>query len=97
MLNRMEIPYKYEAPLQIGSNLTVYPDFTILNVSLRKELIWEHFGMMDDADYCQNVLLKINTYREHNYFEGDNLITSFESLTQPIRTKQIEEMIKHYI
>ena len=48
----MGIPYRYEYPLYTTGYGTIYPDFTILVVSSRKEVYLEFFGMMDDPGYC---------------------------------------------
>ena len=47
------IPYKYECPLTLKNGITIYPDFTILNVKERKVIYWEHRGMMDDKEYAK--------------------------------------------
>ena len=49
-LDRAGIPYRYEFPASIKGWGTLYPDFTCLDVRTRKEIIWEHFGLMGDPD-----------------------------------------------
>ena len=66
MLDEVGIPFLYEKPLKLYS-IVVHPDFTLLNLRERKEVYWEHFGMMDDAEYKNNTLLKIGEY-EAMYF-----------------------------
>lgn len=97
MLDRLGVPYKYEKPLRLRGYGTVHPDFTLLNVPKRKEIVWEHFGMMDDCSYCEKALLKMDSYQKSGYFHGDNLIITFESSVNPINTKQIEGFIRHYL
>lgn len=96
MLNKNNIPYKYECPLRIN-NYTIYPDFTMLNVKKRKVLYWEHFGMMGDTEYCNNALKKILSYSNGNIIIGDKLIATFESLNVPIDVKQINKLINYYL
>jgi len=96
-LNRRGSPYKYECPLELVSYGTVYPDFTILNVKERKEIYWEHLGLMDDHDYREKNLNKIVYYESNDYFPGDRLILTFETARQPLTTKMIEMMIKKYL
>ena len=48
VLNREGVPYRYEYPIYIKGIGKIYPDFTVLNIGIRKEMIWDHFGMMDD-------------------------------------------------
>ena len=93
----MGIPYKYEASLDLKGYGIVYPDFKVLKVSKRKELYWEHFGMMDDQNYVEKVLKKINSYEKSNYFPGDKLIITYESKAMPLRKQTIEEIIKQFL
>lgn len=95
-LHKHNIPYKYEAPFYLSGYGTVYPDFTVLNVRLRKEYLWEHLGMMDDAIYVEKALKKIDTYEKNNIFLGEKLILTHETSLRPINTRIIERMIECY-
>lgn len=55
------IPYRYEYPLEMKGNIIVYPDFTILRMPERTEVYLEHLGKMDDRDYVDSVMFKLNT------------------------------------
>ena len=68
----MNIPYKYEAPIQLKGYGTVYPDFTLLNVRTREIYYWEHLGMMDNQEYIQKTFVKINTFVINGIFPGKN-------------------------
>lgn len=96
-LNRFGIPYRYEYPIKLNGFGLVHPDFTCLNVRTRKEYIWEHFGMMGNAEYTRNNIEKINTYTMNGYCLGKNMIATFESYEQPIWTRVIENIIKEYL
>ena len=93
-LKRLNVPYRYEYPLKLKGGQTFYPDFLCLNVRTRHELIWEHFGMMDDADYLKKALWKLQLYNDNDYFLGFNLIITMESLRSPIKNRQFEQIIK---
>lgn len=95
-LTKHNIPYRYEAPIYLNGYGTVYPDFTILNIRLRKELFWEHLGMMDDASYVEKALEKIDTYQKNNIFPGEKLILTHESAYRPLNTRIIDRMIECY-
>ena len=43
MLNHMGLPYRYECPVVIRGVGTFYPDFTILDISERTQVYYEHF------------------------------------------------------
>ena len=94
-LNRLQVPYHYEKPLRLN-NKVVYPDFTILNVSQRKTIYWEHFGLMDDQTYRDNALAKIKLYEECQYFQGDRLIITFETAHTSLGTTQVINLINYF-
>ncbi len=96
-LNRLYVPYRYEYPLKLKGGQTFHPDFLCLNVRSRREFIWEHFGMMDDAEYLKKALWKLQLYNDNDYFPGINLIITMESLRSPIKTCQLEQIIKNYL
>lgn len=95
-LTRLGIPYRYEFPIRLKI-YTVHSDFYCLNLRTRQEFIWEHFGMMDDLEYAQNAVSKIQNYQKNGYFPGKNLITTFETKASPISTKQIEQIAREYL
>lgn len=97
LLNREGIPYRYEYPVYLDGVGQVYPDFTVLNVRLRKEIFWEHFGMMDDPDYAEKTIQKIASYETNGYFPGENLILTYETKNNPINQKLIMLMIERYL
>ena len=90
------IPYRYEYPLYLENYGTVYPDFTVLNVRLRREYIHEHFGMMDDLEYVEKAVQKINAYQAAGYFPGENLIITMETKSQPLDVRLVKKMIEKY-
>lgn len=96
-LYMMGIPYRYEYPLKMAGVGTVYPDFTILKVSSRREIVLEHFGMMDNPDYCEKALRKINSYAKNGYILGDNLLVTFESSTIPLDARDVQKMMEKHI
>lgn len=91
------IPYRYECPVYIKGIGRFYPDFTVLNVKKRKEIYWEHLGMMDDATYVESAIQKIAIYEQNGIFPGDNLILTYETKKTPINQKIVRIMIRQYI
>lgn len=96
MLKALNIPYKYECPLQLG-NIIVYPDFTILDVKDRQEKYLEHFGMMGDLDYVNNMMLKITTYEQNNIFLGERLLCTFESANRPLNIAVLKNKLTVFV
>lgn len=91
------IPYKYEYPLVLKGFGKIYPDFICLNVRKRKEIRWEHFGMMSQAEYCKSALKKMECYAKAGYTNGKEVIFSYESAEYPINTTTIDDMIDRYL
>ena len=72
------IPYKYECPLIVGGH-TLHPDFTILDIRSRKEIYWEHFGMVDNEKYAINAFKRIYGYCAAGTAGMGNLIITCEA------------------
>lgn len=100
-LARLGIPYRYEFPLKLKKNksqcILVHPDFTCLNVRLRREFLWEHLGMMDSPDYAHAAILKMTMYRDNGYFEGERLILSMEASDNPLSPQDVEILAREFL
>ena len=96
MLNQRGIPYRYECAIYLDNNTKFFPDFTILNVRKRKVIYHEHFGMMNDPDYCESVVYKLASYNRNGYFLGDDLTCTWESEKHPFNVREFERTIEHY-
>lgn len=95
-LTDRKIPYHYEKPLFLGK-ITVYPDFTILDLSHRKEIYYEHFGRMDDPTYADNAVQKINAYAKAGFILGDSLIATFETKDHPLDSGVLRNTFEKYV
>ncbi len=93
-LNLLGIPYKYECPILLEGNIEIYPDFTILDVKNRREIYLEHFGLMDDSDYVDNVICKLNTYERNGIFLGVNLFITHETSKVPLNSRTLDKYLK---
>lgn len=96
-LYMLKIPYIYEMPLQFKGSIMIHPDFTVLNKRTRKEYHWEHFGLMEKENYCENAIKKINTYEQNNIYQGKKLLVTYETSTQPLNTKRLEGLIQEFL
>lgn len=90
----MKIPYRYEYPIKLKGNITIYPDFTILKMPERKEVYLEHFGMMDNPDYISTTLQKIDTYADNGIYIGGQLFITYETGKKTINTKALGKMFQ---
>lgn len=93
ILEELSVPFFYEKPLRL-KRIVVHPDFTLLNIKERKEVYWEHFGMMDDREYRDDALMKIREYEANGFCQFDSVIWTFESAKCPINTREIRNLIK---
>lgn len=57
----------------------IHPDFTILDLKNRREIYWEHRGMMDDEEYARNTVVRIKMMMKNGIVIGKNLIISEET------------------
>lgn len=87
------VPYKYEAGIVLN-NKTIYPDFTILIVKTRETVYFEHFGMMDNPDYCKSAIERMELYESNGIHLGERLFVSFESSLKPISVSWIDMLIE---
>ena len=90
-----KVPYIYELPLMLNNRI-VRPDFTVLNVPKRKILCWEHLGMIDDGEYLENALSKIDLYMNNGFYPGRNLIITAETRKTQLNADIISQCIKAY-
>lgn len=89
------IPYRYEYPLEVPSFGVLYPDFTILDMKNRKNIILEHLGMMDDEEYANKAVGKIQTYAKNGWILGDNLLVTMETTLRPFDCRVLDGIINN--
>lgn len=97
MLDKLGVIYKYEKPLYLKGFGRIHPDFTILDVRNRKEIYYEHLGMLDDEEYLSKAISKIRHYEKNGYYLGESLIISGETSTQPVDIKAVERKVKNVL
>ena len=90
------ISYRYECLLDIDG-IAFYPDFTIRNDVTGGIIIWEHFGLVDDAAYFDNMMRKISLYMKNGYIPGVNLIMTFETKRHPLTIDDVRKAIALYL
>ena len=98
--SRLKIPSLYENPIKLRSDgrfITVRPDFTLLNVRTREQFLHEHFGMIDNPQYADQFIRKIELYEKNGIFPGKNLLVTWESSTHPLNSRQVELLAKEYL
>ena len=93
VLEEKGLPYVVEPEILIDGK-SYYPDFMVLRAD-GTTVIWEHCGLMEDGEYVQRALMKINKYRRIGYVQTDNLIYTFEEDLENM--DRIDEIIDRFI
>lgn len=75
----------------------VYPDFTCLNVRTRQEFIWEHFGLIDVPEYCQNMASKMELYLMNGFCLGKNFLMTTETRERPLDSRMVNAMLEKLV
>lgn len=95
-LKKSGIPYKYEKPMKMPNGKIYHPDFTLLEIRSRKELIWEHLGLIDKRSYIEDALERMEQYKKKGIYPGVEMIVTYETTEKPLSTRDIKEIIKRY-
>ena len=94
MLYDCGIPYKYECPVLVGGEI-FHPDFTILRLSDRKIIYYEHCGRMGEPGYVEDMIERSRKYALEGIFQGEKLFYTFESAKQPLDVRVVTAMIEN--
>ena len=86
------VPFRYEEPLRIGTRRVV-PDFTIMSPVTGELYYWEHFGMMDNEDYCSDAVDKLMLYQRQGILLGQQLMITLETSYQPLGYREIQKVV----
>ncbi len=95
-LSSHDIPYRYECAIDLNGYRR-YPDFMIKRPVDGKIIIWEHFGLWDDAEYRADALSKLDQYTRAGYIPGENLIFTFETKESQFSPAMAEDVINMYL
>lgn len=101
------VSYYYEDPLILADEdktkeaitpcLYWHPDFRVQNVRTGKQYYWEHFGMLDNPEYCDSCQNKLEIYAKYGYFPGENLIITTESSEHGLNLEHVDCLIERYL
>ena len=86
------LKFEYERPVKIENNI-YYPDFTV-EKKKGDIIIWEHLGLIDNPDYRNKAYRKILKYNENGYYQGKNLILTYETAESPLDPMDVEHEIR---
>ena len=86
------IKFEYEKAIKI-SDVIYYPDFTVEKKN-GDIILWEHLGLIDNPDYRNKAYRKILKYNENGYYQGQNLILTYETAESPLDPMDVEHEIE---
>ena len=90
LLTSEGVSFEYERKLSSWNGSFRYPDFTLFIDG--EQYYWEHWGMVDDYSYRQNIAKRIRWYREHGYY--DYLIQTWGGGDRDLRGQVLAELSK---
>ena len=90
LLTSEGVSFEYERKLSSWDGSFRYPDFTLFIDG--EEYYWEHWGMVDDYSYRQDIAKRIRWYREHGYY--DYLIQTWGGGDRDLRGQVLAELSK---
>lgn len=86
------IKFEYEKAIKI-SDVIYYPDFTVEKKN-GEIILWEHLGLIDNPDYRNKAYRKMLKYNENGYYQGKNLILTYETAESPLDPIDVEHEIE---
>ena len=89
------VPYKYECPIMIEGQV-IHPDFTMKRMSDNKLIYHEHCGRMDDPEYVNDLVERVNLYNQAGIMQGNRLTFSFETADKPLDNRVIDRLIDEF-
>ena len=93
----LNVPYVYEVPLLLKGFGYVIPDFATLNKRTRKPYYLEHFGLMDQPQYMDKAVKKVEAYEKNDIFPGDGLLITYETESHSINIQTAEVLIRKFL
>lgn len=90
-----ELPLRHEEE-RIFGGIPIAPDFTVYSEKLQREIIWEHFGLMNNPRYQSIYQKKMAAFAAAGYYPYINLITTFDDADGNIDSRLIERLVKEY-
>lgn len=91
------IPFRYECELMLRDGSVVYPDFTVRRLSDGEVMYYEHFGMMDNPEYFDGFIKKMNQYARNGIYLNQNLFATFETSDAPLSVEDVERVITKFM
>lgn len=92
-----KIKYRFIMKKNSLDGIILYPDFMIRHPITGQYFYWEHFGMMDNPDYCKHACDKIKLYCQHGIIPSVNLILTYETKQYPLSADKVEMICRNIL
>ena len=69
----------------------------MVNKNSGKKYIWEHLGMMDNQEYVERNIRKIDIYERNGYLLGEKLLLTHETSKVPLSRTVLNSYIENYL
>lgn len=96
ILENKNIAYRYDWIQYVGGKHYA-PDFTVLRESDGKMIFWEHFGLISDEGYRENIYAKILHYESCGLHLWDNFIITFPKADGSLDTANIDKICEVFM
>lgn len=99
-LIRNNVPFRYEPALRLRqgrTSQTVHPDFLCLNKRTLVEYMWEHFGLVGETSYAENMVKKMKLYSNEGFVLGCNFLATFETLQTPLSPMMVDSLVNKFL
>ena len=93
VLQEEGIAYRYERKLRLKTG-DVLPDFTLADPRTGVFTYLEAMGMMDEKEYAEANMRKLQKYAEVGLFPGDGLMLVFDSLAAPFNAEHFRQQLR---
>jgi len=92
------IPFMYEKsfPYPDARGFYFEPDFTF-ELPNGETVIWEHLGLLNDLEYCSRNAYKLNTYQQHGFLIGRNLLITQDDQKGNCSSAYIDKLIREHL
>ena len=88
-------PYIYEMPTHVKPFL-LHPDFTFYSNRYNKVMMWEHAGMLGNADYMQGFSERMDRYIRAGFLPCVDVIFSFDTMLGDLDTSEIKRLLDEF-
>ncbi len=88
-------PCIYEMPTHVEPFI-LHPDFTFYSNRYNKVIMWEHAGMLGDADYMQSFSERTDHYIRAGFLPCVDVIFSFDTMLGDLDSSEIKRLLDEY-